>query len=267
MKSKTLKILKQEYKMAVGYELSHISKFIMSALGGIITTVLFSMLWFTGTDIGYEGLSKEYVISYFFLVLITSKFTMDVSIRLITESIALGDFSKYLTRPFSYLVEALGANLAEQTLHVLFVIPVMIGGGYLLQDYLIYDITPYTIFLFICSIILANIIKFLMSQIFCLITFSVKQIYGLRTLHENIVTILSGEIVPYAALPSSIMLVLELTPFRYLLTFPIEILMGNMRPYDIHIGFLIAGIWIVLLYLIYKIGYFVSIQKYEAEGI
>ena len=267
MKSKFLKVLKQEYKMAIGYELSHVTKFIASALGGIITTILFSMIWFASTDSGYEGLTREYVVSYFFLVLITSKFTMDVSIRLITDSIVSGKFSKYLVRPFSYLVEALGANLAEQTLHVAFVIPVIIGGGFLLQDYLIYSLTPYTICLFICSIVIANVIKFLMSQIFCLITFSVKQIYGLRTLHENLVTILSGEIVPYAALSSSIVLVLELTPFRYILSFPIEILIGGMRLYDLNMGFLIACIWIVLLYLIYKIGYFLSIRKYEAEGI
>jgi ABC-2 type transport system permease protein len=267
MKSKTLDILKQEYKMAMSYELSHIWKFLASAFGGVVATILFSVIWLAGTDLGYEGLSKEYVISYFFLVLIVSKFTMDISIKMVTGSIVTGNFHKYLIRPFSYITEAFAGNLAEQTLQILFSIPVIIAGGFFLKDYFIYDITPYTIFLFLISVTLANIIKFLMAQIFCLIAFSVKQIYGLRNLHENTITILSGELIPYAALSSTIISFLEVLPFRYMLSFPVEILLGNMRPYDLNFGFAIAGIWIILLYITYKIGYFVNIRKYEAEGI
>jgi ABC-2 type transport system permease protein len=266
-KSKFLRVLKQEYKMSMSYELSHISKFLASAVGGIISTILFSMLWLASTDLGYDGLSKEYVISYFLLVLITSKLTMDVSIKLVTDSIVTGRFSKYLTKPFSYLTEAVGANLAEQTLHTIFTLPVIIPGALLLQDYLSYDLTPYTIFLFLCSIVIANAIKFLMAQIFSLIAFTVKQMYGLRNLHQNLVVVFSGEIIPYAALPAIFTSVLELTPFRYVLSFPVEILLGGMRPYDINTGFLIAGIWIIFLYLIYKVGYILSVKKYEAEGI
>jgi len=253
--------------MSISYELSHIEKFIASSLSGIITTILFSMLWFVSTDLGYEGLSKEYVISYFFLVLIVSRLTIDVSIKLVTGAIVTGNFAKYMLRPFSYLTEAIAANLAEQTIQTLFVLPIVAVGGYFLSDYLVYDITPYTLFLFLIAITFANILKFLLAQIFSLIAFTVKQIYGLRNLHENMLCILSGEIIPYASLPLLISSVLELSPFRYLLSFPVEILMGGMRPYDLRTGFIISAIWVIVLYLIYKIGYSINIRKYEAEGI
>jgi len=267
MKSKTLNILKREYKMSISYELSHVWKFISSALGGVISTLLFSMIWFASTDLGYGGLSKEYVISYFFLVLIVSKLTTDVSIRLVTGSLVTGNFHKYLIKPFSYITEALGANLAEQTLHTLFILPVALVGGYLLKDYLIYDITPYTVFLFLFAICIANTLKFLMAQIFSLVAFTIKQVYGLRTLHENMLIILSGEIIPYVALPMFMVSILEMSPFRYILSFPVEILIGGMRPYDLNFGFTISIIWGIVLFLIYKIGYSISIKKYEAEGI
>ncbi len=266
-KNKLLNVLRREYVMSISYELSHIWKFIASSLAGIITTILFSMLWFASTDLGYGGLSKEYVISYFFLVLIVSKLTIDVSIKLVTGAIVTGNFAKYMLRPFNYLTEAIAANLAEQTIQTLFVLPVIAVGGYFLSDYLVYDITPYTVFLFLLAIGIANILKFLMAQIFSLIAFTVKQIYGLRNLHENMLYILSGEIIPYASLPLIIISILELSPFRYLLSFPIEILIGGMRPYDLRIGFIISIIWIIVLYLIYKIGYAINIKKYEAEGI
>jgi len=261
------KILGREYKMAISYELSHIWKFINQSLGGILITVLFSMMWFASTKIGYESLSKEYVISYFFLVLIVSKLTMDVSIKMVTGSIITGDFSKYLVKPFSYMTEALGVNLAVQTVHILFVLPVILAGYFFLNDYLIYELTPYTVALFCIAVIMGNILKFLMAQVFALIAFSVKQIYGLRNLYENLGVIFSGEIIPYAALPLSILAVLELSPFRYMLSFPVEILMGNMRMYELRFGFALALIWIVIAFVIYKVGYLIGIKKYEAEGI
>ena len=253
--------------MAVGYELSHAVKFVSLALGGVITSVLFCVLWLASSKLGYDTVSEKYILSYFLLVLLCTRLTADVSVKFTMSSITRGDFSKYLVRPFSYLTEVLGANIGEQILQTLFVIPVVLVAGYLLRDYLIYDITPYTIFLFIAAVLMANILKFVSSQIFSLFAFTVKENQGLRILYENAVIIFSGEIIPYVALSDTFVMVLRVLPFRYMLSFPVEILMGGMRPYDLSFGFITGSIWIIFLFLIYKIAYAVNIKKYEAEGI
>lgn len=267
MKSKILKILKQEYKMAVGYELSHVIKFVSLALGGVITSILFCVLWLASSKLGYDAISEKYILSYFLLVLLCTRLITDVSVKFTMSSITRGDFSKYLIKPFSYLTEVLGVNLGEQILQTLFVLPFVILGGYLLRNYLIYDITPYTVFLFIMAVLMAHIIKFLSSQIFSLFAFTVKENQGLRILYENAVIIFSGEIIPYVALSDTFVMILRVLPFRYMLSFPMEILMGGMRPYDLSFGFIIGSVWIILLFIMYKIGYAVNIKKYEAEGI
>ena len=267
MKSKTLNILKQEYRMAMSYELSHAVKFLSLALGGVITTLLFCILWVAGSNQGVGSVSREYVISYFLLVLLFTRLTADVSVRITMDSISRGNFSKFLVKPFSYLTEILGANLGEQTLQTLFVIPFFVAGNILFKEDIIFDMSPYTVFLAVGAVFMASIIKFLSSQIYSQLAFTVKENNGLRILYENSIIILSGEMIPYMALPSYAIPFLQVLPFRYMLSFPIEILMGGMRPYDIQFGFAVSGIWLLLLLLIYKICYAVNIKKYEAEGI
>lgn len=267
MKNRTLNILKQEYRMSMSYELSHFIKFVFLALGGVITTILFCILWVAGSNQGMDSISREYVISYFLLVLLFTRLTTDVSVRITMDSISRGIFSKFLVRPFSYLTEVLGANLGEQTLQTLFVLPFFIAGVVLFRNDIIFDMTPYTVFLALIAALIASTIKFLASQTYSLLAFSVKENAGLRILYENSIIILSGEMVPYVTLPLYIQPFLQILPFRYMLSFPIEILMGGMRPYDVQFGFIVSGIWILFLFLIYKICYTVNIRKYEAEGI
>ncbi len=253
--------------MALRYEMSHVVKFVSLALGGVITSVLFCILWLASSKLGYDAISEKYIISYFLLVLLCTRLTTDVSIKFTMSSITRGDFSKYLTKPFSYLTEVLGVNIGEQILQTLFVIPIVFIAGYLLNDYLIYDITPYTVFLFIIAVLMANILKFVSSQIFSLFAFTVKENQGLRILYENAVIIFSGEMIPYVALPDTFVMIMRMLPFRYMLSFPIEILMGGMRPYDLSFGFISGCIWIIFLFLVYKIFYAINVKKYEAEGI
>ena len=77
----------------------------------------------------------------------------------------------------------------------------------------------------------------------------------------------SGEFIPLVILPFLAEFVLKILPFRYTLSFPLEILIGRSTNYDIYTGFIIGGIWLIALYFIYKILYSIAVRKYAAEGI
>jgi ABC-2 type transport system permease protein len=89
----------------------------------------------------------------------------------------------------------------------------------------------------------------------------------MRIFYFNIAALLSGEFIPLVILPFLAEYILKILPFRYTLSFPIEILIGRLTNYDIYTGFAIGMIWLVALYFIYKILYSISIRKYAAEGI
>jgi ABC-2 type transport system permease protein len=229
--------------------------------------IILAALWVAVANTGTRDFTVDSIVSYYFMVAIVSRFTQDYSVQFVSNSIIEGDFSKYLIRPFNYLAEMFGISLAIRTLRLILLIPLLVIGYFFLRDYLDYDLSIQTLFLFFLSIIIGYIISFFLGNIFALLAFFVKQIVGLRALYVNVISILSGEYIPYAVLPVGLFFLLEILPFRYVLSFPIEIISGTLYMDQIRKGFLISMVWVVILYIVYKLVFKYSIKKYESEGI
>jgi ABC-2 type transport system permease protein len=106
-----------------------------------------------------------------------------------------------------------------------------------------------------------------LGNIFTLGAFFTKQMDGMRTFYFNIASFFSGEYIPLVFMSFNMRFASEILPFRYTLSFPMELLIGDVVKADIEKGFITAIIWIVFLLVIYKLLYKKSLKKYEAEGI
>ena len=94
-----------------------------------------------------------------------------------------------------------------------------------------------------------------------------SQILGLRSFYENVITFLSGEGIPISAFPIWAIIIIKFLPFRYTISFPIEILMGTLNRTEMIEGFLLAIAWLLVLIFVYRILFRLAIKKYESVGI
>ena len=159
--------------------------------------------------------------------------------------------------------------MASNALRFVIFLPAFVFGVILASkfDILIFGFNPYHIFLALVAIVLGFGINFLLGNILTLVSFKIKETEGIKIFYYNIAAFLSGEYVPFLFLPFMLQFGLQLLPFRYTLSFPVEILTGRLGSYDLKLGFLIAAIWLIVLWFVYKLAFKLSIRKYEAEGI
>lgn len=256
-----------EYKLSLASEFVYRWQVLMWVVSDAIQPFIFGTLWVSVSKSGFSEIPTNYVISYYFLVIIVSRLTQDWSIQFVSNSIIDGDFAKYIIRPFNYLAEMFGISLAIRSLRIILMIPLVFVAYIYLGDRLSYDLNPLNIALFGGAILLGFLLNFLLGNIFALIAFFIKQVIGLRALYVNLVSILSGEYIPLKFLSYGMLFVFQLLPFRYILSFPIEILIGDLTSKDIANGYLIGVFWLVILFLFYRAMYKYSIKKYESEGI
>lgn len=229
---------------------------------GIMTVILLAI-------VKYNPLyTIQEVIIYYLLVLLLTRFCYDFSHEYVTKDILNGDFSKHLIRPGGYLLFQLGDSIGTRIFRVLTVIPallVLVGYAYL------GEITLFTSSLQITQILLAVFmafaISFVLSNIFTMLTFYVKQIYGMKALYNNIIMIFSGEYIPIAFMPVGFASVILYLPFRFMLYFPIQITLGWIDSSKIWSTFAIGLAWLVTLILFLITLYSKSINKFEGEGI
>ena len=125
----------------------------------------------------------------------------------------------------------------------------------------------FSIILGVVAIVMGFITSFIIGNIISLIAIKVKEMDSIRIFFYNIASLLSGEFIPLVFLSGLVRKIFILLPFRYTLSFPVEIFIGDMKTKDILLGFMIGIIWVLVLYLSYKLIYKKAIEKYEAEGI
>ncbi len=99
-----------------------------------------------------------------------------------------------------------------------------------------------------------------------LLTFSFVNISGFFYTIEMIIEFFSGLIIPLAFLPKSIFTINSCTPFPYLLSFPLNILLGNIEQKTVIHGIFMQILWIVIFLLLYRVMWKKGLNHYEGTG-
>ena len=118
------------------------------------------------------------------------------------------------------------------------------------------------------SILIAGGIFFESLFIVNLVPFWIPEMaWGLHFLFIAIfVEFFSGSLFPLDILPTYIQNILNLTPFPYLIFFPIQIYLGKVGPWLILKGIVISLVWVFILQGILNYVWKKGLTIYQAEG-
>lgn len=267
-KTNNNRILGRILSMYFSKELVYREQLLVWIIADIIKIVGLCFVWVASSSLN-DNVSQAYVVSYYLLIMLVSKFTTDYTMEFGVRDIIQGRFSNLLIKPYNYLIEYLGTNIGGNILRVIIFVPGFVLGVYFANKYglWIVDFNPYNIFLAMIAICIGFFLNFLLGSTIALIAIYIKEMDAIRTFYYNIASLLSGEFIPIVFLPMWGAFVLHILPFRYTLSFPVEIILGNLNHYELTTGFVTSVIWIGVMFLIYKLVYSISKKKYEAEGI
>jgi ABC-2 type transport system permease protein len=267
-KSNNENILKREIRMFFSQEFMHKGQLIAWIFADVIKIFGLCFVWIASSKITGNA-DPSYIVCYYLLVMLIGRFMSDITPENGIRNILSGRFSNYLLKPVSYLLSYLGDDVGANLFRLLVSVPTFVVGYLIASHFGLWTLSsnPYLLFLCFCAVVLGFLINFFMGNIFTLMAFYNKNMDGMRTFYYNISSFLSGEYAPLIAFPLPVLFFIQLLPFRYTLSFPIEILLGRMTTYDITYGFTIGIVWLIILIVIYSIFYSHSIKKYAGEGI
>lgn len=179
-----------------------------------------------------------------------------------------GDFNKYLLKPMSVLHNYGSNNISEKVIKIIvtiisltILIFVFFPSGIPLKlNYL-------TIPLFLLSALLAGILTFLLD---IAISLTALWIYNADFLRWGFFFgkwFLSGIVIPIYFLPQFIYNFSLYLPFRYMLSFPVEVMMGRVDGEQLLFGFTLQLSWLLVSYILYKVIFKYGSKGYEGYGI
>lgn len=116
------------------------------------------------------------------------------------------------------------------------------------------------------AVVLAAVLRFLISFTTGLLAFWTTRATSIMELHAGISLFLAGRIAPLSLLPPVVAGVASWLWFPYMLSFPVSLLTGAAHGHDLWVGFRGQLIWIAIWLVACRAAWRAGIKRYGAAG-
>lgn len=219
------------------------------------------------TSTTMAGYTLQSIVTYTILGHFVDKFTNEVLTQLkISTDIRDGLLNKYLIKPINPIGAEFATHIANSLNSFLTLTITYMIFTFFYHDFFIINHNP--IMYLICFMGLLNgiLIGFLLNHLIGILTFWLKEVSALYVFTQSTFLFLSGGYMPLDLLPSFIYKFLMLTPFPYLLYFPVSIYVKQYTMTEF-ISYACIGImWSVVLIVIDAVVYRRGLKRYTGNA-
>jgi ABC-2 type transport system permease protein len=218
-----------------------------------------------GGDIGAYSLAA--MTSYYVLVTIVDALTaVSEDDWQIAADIKDGNISQFLLKPLDYLTYRACLFLSGRMIYSGVALLPVLGFVFYLREFFVLPADFATFGWFVLSVGLAAALTFLISYTTALLAFWVSEVSTFIFIEYAFEYVASGHLFPLDILPPAVKSLLELTPFPYLLYFPVSVYLGHTSGAALGRGLLIQAAWVALFYGAARWVWGRGVRHYSAVG-
>lgn len=259
------------FKITVQKALMYRGRNLVWAIIGCLSPLLMISVWvrYYADGKSINGYTIEQLIGYYLIVLMISMWMSAVSEH-VEEDIKDGNLSNYIIKPFDYMWHRIFWEISWYTVKfatyalpavvLLFVFARPVVANFLASGIFNIAITG-------LSFVLSYLISFGVSLVVGYLGFFTSSTNGFKHLFNMLNELLTGRLVPVTMYPVWLQGLVAFLPFKYMVYFPTQLIVGG---HDIFFALNGVGIqiaWVFGLYLISKLMWNKGIAKFSAVGI
>ena len=235
------------------------------ALGWMMGPLVYLFVWITAAGRGGTGgYGRDEFIVYYLALMVVNQLTYPVSNWTVGDTIRMGYFSTWLLRPLPAVFEAVATDVAGKVVCMPFTLGVVAILGLVLHPS--FTLTMPALLAFVAALVLAQALRFGFAYVLALTTLWSHRSDALLSLHDTLLFLLAGQVAPTALLPGVLQRVAGVLPYRYMMGFPLELLLGRLGPAEMRAGFAWQVGWLVAVLLVHRVVWRQGIRRYSAVG-
>lgn len=264
MNNAKIAIIKSYIKIILTYR----GMMVINAIRLLLMPLALAAAWLSIEKTPGNPYSDGDYLLYYLLLPIIQNLTDSKVIFKFPMAIRDGTLNRELLKPFPPLLGYVFESIANNLIQLLYIIPFTLIAGIAFYDRLsLKHLSLNNLLTFFMAIIVGLAVKMAVSGAISLVGFWVENITTLNLLlNGGISALLGGMIVPVATFPEHIRNFAILLPYRYMLSFPIEVFSGRLSQSEIIYGFTVAFVWIALFAIIMRITWKKGLKTYTAYG-
>ena len=238
----------------------------MMQISNLIAPAISLLVWRGAIALGANPpVSGTFLTTYLILVSVVGLLTSSWTANFLATSIRLGGVSVWLIRPCSTHLAAMANNVAEKLVKLSVMIPLATIFGVTFRDELRLPADAVRWLLFVLSILLGAGISFSLDVLIGSLAFWFEDISAIDRARNLLARTLSGAVVPLALFPAALTGFLGLQPFRYLVSFPLEVLIGDPAG-GLLLGFVNQTAWFGAFLAGAAVVWRTGLRRYQGAG-
>lgn len=254
-------------RVAIAIELQYRASSVIWLLGIVVEPVIYLAVWSAaaqaqGGEIGGFG-PREFA-AYYLVLTLVNQITQGWHMWEFQYRVQQGQFAFLLLRPVHPIHGDLAENLAHKLVMQVALLPML--GGLALVFEPRFAVEPWALALFLPALALAFALRFVVEWTLALACFWTTRIMAVNQTYFAVLFFLSGRVAPVALLPSGLQWTADALPFRWMISFPVELALGRLSPAQAATGFAAQTVWIGAAALLLAALWPRALRRFSAVG-
>lgn len=262
-----LDVYRAQFRWLVAIRLQYRAELSIWLIGLVLQPVIYLAVWSTvagsaGGQVG--GYSRSAFAAYFIVLMLVNHLTFTWVIYGTDVRIRQGAFSPLLLRP----IHPIHGDVAENIVFKLLGLAVLLPATAVLTIVFhpVLHPAPWAVAAFVPALALAFVLRFLLEWTIALVAFWVSRMSAIDQMYYVAVLFLSGQVAPLSLFPAPVRVVAGVLPFQWMVSFPVELLLGRVGPEAALAGLAAQGLWIGVVFVLFTFTWRAGIARYSAVG-
>jgi ABC-2 type transport system permease protein len=257
----------QQLKTTLAMMFQYRASLVIWMIGQVLEPLVYLIVWTivsqtSGGSVG--GYTTGDFAAYFIVLMLVNQFTYTWIMYEFEYRVRQGTLSFALLKP----VHPIHSDVADNVSSKLITLPIMIliAAGLAVVFHASISFTLWAIALFIPALLLAFIVRFLIEWTLALAAFWTTRVGAINQTYFLLMLFLSGQIAPLTLLPSPVQVVAGILPFRWMIGFPVELLLGRLTLVEALTGLGAQVAWLLAGFVLLRIVWRAGVRVYSAVG-
>ena len=262
-----VELYRQQFKTTFATMLQYRASLFIWMISSILEPVVYLIVWSTVSS-GKGGSVGNYTpgnfAAYYIVFMLVNQVTYTWIMYEYEYRVRQGYLSFALVKPVHPIHSDIADNLSSKviTLPIL----LLVAGGLALIFHPTADLKPWAILAFIPSLVLAFLVSFLVEWTLALAAFWTTRVSAINQVYFVLMLFLSGQIAPISLFRGWLQTIAAVLPFRYMLGFPVELVLGRLTPLQAVEGLAAQVVWVFLSVGLVRLVWRAAVRVYSAVG-
>jgi ABC-2 type transport system permease protein len=260
-------IYKAQLKANLALQFQYRAALLIWLIGMVLEPVVYLVVWSAVADArggAVGGFDRGQFAAYYIILMVVNHLTFTWTMWEYDWRVRHGDLSFMLLRPIHPIHNDFCENLSYKFLTLIVMIPTTLALWFAFQPELDLRLEP--VFFFAPALIGAFTVQFLFGWLAAMLAFWTTRIQATNQLYFSALLFFSGKFAPLNLFPEWIRALADFLPFRWMLSFPVELLMGRLTRMEMILGLGMQGAWIVLGLILIRVVWREGVKRYAAFG-